>query len=230
MRSKSGGRRRSSRSCSADRRATSKSRTSEDLQRESRNPDDSSGDPTPNQLRSDGYVGQVVNSRLNKQGHTSNQYLPDNVLNQESTLGRLVNNVDNIAPLHSTPHQQSASGLLRTNPGQNVSIDSVSNQQQDRFISKSNQEVTVHNGSNLPCKDPQNNRKKSGDSILNQSFGPDQRVIDLDTITGHGKFELKKFSSAYSFPNQPHGTGMVTNKTNQNTSIYSTPGQQSEHG
>ncbi|GFY41407.1 hypothetical protein TNIN_9311 [Trichonephila inaurata madagascariensis] len=172
MRSKSGGRRRSSRSCSADRRATSKSRTSEDLQRESRNPDDSSGDPTPNQLRSDGYVGQVVNSRLNKQGHTSNQYLPDNVLNQESTLGRLVNNVDNIAPLHSTPHQQSASGLLRTNPGQNVSIDSVSNQQQDRFISKSNQEVTVHNGSNLPCKDPQNNRKKSGDSILNQSFGP----------------------------------------------------------
>ncbi|GFY67008.1 tetratricopeptide repeat protein 14 [Trichonephila inaurata madagascariensis] len=134
-------------------------------------------------------------SRLQKSFKDQDVTSEGKVLSQESTLGRRVNNMTNIAPLRSTrnkqigsgmqrnnlsqaadstPNQQSASGMLRTNPGQNVSIDSVSNQQRrsGTNISNSNQEVTVHNGSNLPCKDPQNNRNRCVDSVLNQLFEP----------------------------------------------------------
>ncbi|GFS52837.1 hypothetical protein TNIN_364951 [Trichonephila inaurata madagascariensis] len=161
---------------------------------------------------------------------------PDVVAHPRKTKIPFINDDDGIVPANrmvSNLNKSPAFGLvssdsntLRSSEKQSISIDWSPNQQyvcekpkntRIPFLERSVLEI----GRNPDVSIDFTNR-----SGLYKSH-TDQRVIDVDTITGPGNFELKKFSSAYSFPNQPHGTGMVTNKTNQDTSIYSTPGQQS---
>ncbi|GFY19533.1 hypothetical protein TNCV_4647061 [Trichonephila clavipes] len=244
-----------------------------------RNKENNSDSYTPNQLcTSDTQMNNLLKGRFRKQKRHSNLIVcvdstsePEkesrmqksfenqdvtsegNVLNQDSTLGRRVNNVSNIAPLRSTrnkqigsgmrrnnlsqgadstPNHQSVSGMLRTNPGQNVSIDSVSNQQQSGTnISNSNQEVTVHNGFNLPCKDSQNDRNQCVDSVLNQLLGPDilnsnsNQSISIQSEPNQQRNLVSCMSSTNhtidSLSNQEHRSETPKSVEHQFESLYS---------